>query len=311
MIRLSENEQIIITGAGGWLGTEMLEVLLQVNGSDAVKNFVHCLGSNARKKKLSDGTELQILAMDENREFSNIAGVIHLAFLTRDKVAAFGVKDYVFENIQITSRAIKLIEQVKPKYIATVSSGAVFSSSRVDLENDVNDNPYGFTKRIEETMLRDVASNLGANLAIGRLWGAIGAHMPLNRAFAVSDFIWQAKNLGKIQINSKHQVFRRYVSAGHFMHVLALAAQELQLSEFDSGGKKLEMADLAALISSQIDRVDIDRTLDLSLKIDDYYPKSDAFELLSARLGLDAPNFEDELAATVKHHLSQLSETGR
>ena len=299
MIRLSEQEQLVVTGAGGWLGTELLENLLEAHGSQKVVDYVHCLGSNKREVALSDGTRLEINPLGEKMDFENVSGVVHLSFLTRDKVAEYGVRDYSFANLQITSKAVKLIETVRPKFVATVSSGAVFSSPNGPLENDLDANPYGFTKRVEETLLRQVTEGIGANLAIGRLWGAIGANMPLNRAFAVSDFIWQAATQGHIKINSSHQVFRRYVAAGHFMEVLTTAAQDFRLTEFDSGGRLLEMSELATLVSSHFGSIDVNRHLDLSLKIDDYYPKNDAFETLAELLNLAAPPFETGLAETI------------
>jgi len=306
MIRLSDQERLVVTGAGGWLGQELLEILLVAHGSLALTKNVYCLGSNRRSISLSDGTQIEIEPLGEKIDYPKVAGVVHLGFLTRDKVEQFGVREYSFENLQITSKAVRLIEAVKPRFIATVSSGAVLSSPNGPLENDISANPYGFTKRVEEAMLREVAKTTGANLAIGRLWGAIGAHMPLNRAYAVSDFIWQAATNREINIRSSRRVFRRYVAAGHFMDVLTTAAQDLALSEFDSGGRLIEMSDLADLVGSHFGGLQVNRNLDSGLDADDYYPKNDDFEKLEHTLGLGVENFELELQKTVEHQLKGL-----
>jgi hypothetical protein len=130
--------------------------------------------------------------------------------------------------------------------------------------------------------------------------------MPLNRAYAVSDFIWQAANNHEINIRSSRRVYRRYASAGHFMDVLTTAAQERQLSEFDSGGRMIEMSELAQLVGSHFGDVPVNRTIDDSLDVDDYYPKSDNFEDLTAELNIATPDFKREIAKTIENQVKGL-----
>lgn len=306
MIELGPKKKIILTGAGGWLGTELLELLLSQYGGPLLQTSVICLGSQARVKHLSDGTAIPIIALDEDVEFSGISGVVHLAFQTRDKVNLLGIEKYCFTNLTITSRAIELIEQVKPKWVATVSSGAIFSSPYGPLENNLFNNPYGFTKRVEETMLKEATNALGANLAIGRLWGAMGANMPVNRAYAVSDFIYQAINNGKINIRSANKVWRRYCDAAEFMNVLTSAAETLEFSQFDSGGTLIEVGDLASKISTiLLEDIEIERSPH-SGDDDKYFPEDIEYINLATTLNIKLRGFDELLSSTINKHSSLL-----
>jgi nucleoside-diphosphate-sugar epimerase len=302
MITLSPTEKIAITGAGGWLGTELLEKLVEQHGRKVVEESVVCFGSRKRIIALSDGTQLEIHPLSEPSPVSEFTGVVHLAFQTRDKVEILGHEEYCYENLKITSSAIKLIESCNPKWVATVSSGAVHSKPGGPLENDVVANPYGFTKRIEETMLESVAKSIGANLAVGRLWGAMGRFMPPNPAYAVSDFIQTGLGGNQIVVKAKNKVFRRYVDAGEFMDVLVTTAQNQSLTTFDSGGQLLEMSELAELIADEVGVSVAKRELDRSLADNVYYPKSMDYENLAASSLIDLTEIRELIVKTVRGH---------
>jgi len=307
MIKLSAQHRIVVTGAGGWLGTELLELLLAQHGADAVRDHVICFGSRARDVTLSDGTSVRIHRLGDFPPMTDVGGVVHLAFLTRDKVAVLGTEAYTFGNTVITSQAIKLIETVNPAWIATVSSGAILSSPGGPLENDVQANPYGFTKRVEETMLEAVANSQDISLSIGRLWGAMGASMPINRNYAVSDFIMQAVETHGIAIRSGHKVWRRYCDARDFMHVLVAAAQTKKSTRFDSGGTLIEVGDLAALIASQLgtDQSCISRAQPTGQLDDEYYPDDTDYRALLSLTDVAETPASSMITHTIENHIRQ------
>jgi nucleoside-diphosphate-sugar epimerase len=307
MISLDHEHKLVITGAGGWLGTELLELLLATYGTEKIINNVVCLGSRARTLQLSDGTKLQIRELTESVETDHVAGFVHLAFLTRDKVSVFGTEDYSFRNLAITSRAIRLIEQIRPNWIATVSSGAVFSEPSGPLENNVLANPYGFTKRVEETMLSQVAHDMGANLSVGRLWGAMGSYMPVNRAYAVSDFIVQAHSSNSISIRADHEVWRKYCDAQEFMNVLVTSAETYTRTTYDSGGELIEIGELAKKIAGLSNSgVAVDRPGTVGIP-DRYFPDGKKYDHLCESLGIPQTKLNDVLRSTYKSHLAQFS----
>lgn len=299
--------KVIVTGAGGWLGTELLESLLAENGPELVQQSVVCLGSRPRNIVLSDGTSLQVLPLNgfQPNPTDEFTGIVHLGFLTRDKVASLGFEPYVSANLTITSNAVRLVETVKPNWVATVSSGAVFSDQNGTFENNIERNPYGFTKRIEEELLTIAASKVGAHIAIARLWGAIGESMPINRAYAMSDFIMQSLETGKIVVRAPYEVYRRYCDARGFMEVLVACAETFTLKTFSSGGHLIELTELAHMVANLTDGEVQPRDFDSSAVADRYFPRERDFDRLVAELNCPQRSFEDVLKRTVESHVAQ------
>jgi nucleoside-diphosphate-sugar epimerase len=165
-------------------------------------------------------------------------------------------------------------------------------------------NPYGFCKRLEELLLMDAARSVGANIVIGRLWGASGGQMPPNEAYALSDFIESARLQNKIQIRSGGEVFRRYVDAGEFMEVLIRLAISGESHTIDSGGDIVEIGELSHLVAEHFPGTLVNRSK-IPIETDDYYPKTGEFNELAKDLGVGLSAIKEQVARTVKGHIQQ------
>lgn len=301
-MRFSSGEAIVVTGANGWLGTEYLENKLLEIGSVDLHNKVLCVGSRAGTKTLSDGTELQVHTFESIPKPDSVIGIVHLAFLTRDKLGPKGISEYALKNTEITSSVLSLIKKVRPNWVATVSSGAINAQSGSGLETDFASNPYGYLKRVEEEMLDSVCRDSASNLSVGRLWGASGLFMPINRAYALSDFIIQAIETGSIEISSNHPVFRRYSRADEFLKILEKTATQNQRTLFDSGGPKVEIQELAELVAQKTKAKVKPRIFNSESEPDVYCPTSSQYESLARQLGVQISKLEDLVSAAIKSH---------
>jgi len=288
---------IAISGSTGWLGCEAVAKVLDLSLSEHLDLY----SSNGRdlnfKRKI-----LPTKVFLESTPPLVMEGFLHLAFLTREKVTSVGFSDYVSANISLISKACNFIESSKPNWVVLVSSGAVLNRTSGELENDVLKNPYGFCKRIEESLISQSAHKVGANVVIGRLWGATGEHMPQNSSYALSDFIESAHSQKRILINSGGRVYRRYVDAGEFIEVLIKAAMLGENIVINSGGPKIEIGDLAMVVSSHFSDVEIERSRSQD-RTDDYYPRDENFEELALRVGANLSDIETQVSRTVKGHL--------
>jgi nucleoside-diphosphate-sugar epimerase len=294
---------IAISGASGWLGHETIEVLKRIASRDSQILFT----SNGRELIFRDSETKETQVFLDSQPPNSLEGFIHLAFLTRDKVELLSHNEYVTTNLNLISKACQLIETSKPKWVVVVSSGAIFDRKTGELESNIQNNPYGFCKRVEEQLILQSAQKIGANVVIGRLWGASGKYMPLNSAYALSDFITSAHKLKKITINSGGQVIRRYVDASEFMEVLIKAAISKRALTINSGGPKVEIGDLATLISNHFTEAVIKRSAS-EMTIDDYYPRGDEFEELASVLGITLSDIETQVSQTIEGHLSSFVE---
>jgi nucleoside-diphosphate-sugar epimerase len=297
-----EEQRLAITGASGWLGKELLELLGSKFGSTWIRTHVLAFASKPGRVELSDGTVVNLDAISNLIEYRNIDSLVHLAFLTRDKASQMPSSEYVHQNLKISSLAIEFIEKNRLHWVATVSSGAVHVSGQKLLENSITGNPYGFLKRVEENLLKSACESTGSRLAIGRLWAAGGTQMPVNRKYALSSFIESALSNKTIEVTSKHKVYRTYCDASQFMELLVCEANSKSFSCFDSGGQEIELLDLAALIANETGSKVGPRPLNLNEEPDLYSPgENDYLELLRSH-SIEPASIRDIALRTIEGH---------
>jgi len=302
-----KSSEIFVSGASGWLGKELISLINQKRLIDFSTNDLRLFSSNGRSIKLINSKEYLTSSFEVNQfeiEPKNLEGFIHLAFLTRDKLKTLNFNDFIRINLELISKACQIIERNKPKWVVVVSSGAILDRESGEIESDVEKNPYGFCKRIEELLLADAAKRVGANIVIGRLWGASGEQMPPNLEYALSDFIESARLKNEIQIKSGGEVFRRYVDAGEFMEVLVKLAISGESRLLDSGGVVIEIGELSQLVAGHFPGTSVSRSKSLT-DVDDYYPKEQDFNDLAEELGIQLRTIKEQVARTVNGHIRQ------
>lgn len=292
---------ILITGVNGWLGKSFVNI----TGNDEINYDLFGLSSQNQPKVVftksnSDATIPIKNFWNFSESIGEVEGLVHLAFLTRDKLMSMSSSEYLDKNQQITKRACSLILDYKPKWVITVSSGATQNSDAA--------NYYGQLKREEEIALKNTCRSIGSTLVIGRLWGASGTSMPINRNYAISDFICQALETGAIKVNSDSEVWRRYVDAEQFMSLLYKKALLGESVTINSGGPKIEVGELAKkiLLSLGIKKQIIRNLESKSQKIDDYFFPGDEYELALNRYGIIAKSIDEQISDTIIGHKLQI-----
>ena len=300
----TNTSKVLVTGATGWLGRETVARVLEGKFEGITQSDLLLASSNGRDLELDSLGVYPTVALEtlSHRESTNsIEGLVHLAFITKDKTTQYSFSEYVAKNIELISAACEIIERDKPKWVVVVSSGAIIDRATLEIENNVVRNPYGFCKRIEEALIAESARKVGANIVIGRLWGGTGLYMPVKRAYAISDFIESAKESGAIRINSGGEVTRRYCDAGDFMEVLVRSAIQGDTTTLDSGGSIIEVGELAKLISSRLGGISISRS-EVPTAVDDYYPRGSEFEELAKSVGVQLHGIDEQVLRTLKSH---------
>jgi nucleoside-diphosphate-sugar epimerase len=298
------SSKVLITGATGWLGRETVARVIEGKFEGITQSDLLLASSNGRDLELDSLGVLPTVALEtlSHRESTNtIEGLVHLAFITKDKTTQYSFSEFVAKNIELISAACEIIERDKPKWVVVVSSGAIIDRASLEIENNVVRNPYGFCKRIEEALIAESAHKVGANIVIGRLWGGTGLYMPIKRAYAISDFIESAKEKNAISINSGGDVIRRYCDAGDFMEVLIRAALQRETTTIDSGGSIIEVGELAKLISARLGQIPITRS-ETPTPLDDYYPRGSEFEELAKSVGVQLHGIDEQVLRTLKSH---------
>jgi nucleoside-diphosphate-sugar epimerase len=288
------------------MGRTTLEYLKNVLHVD-LRREVKCFSSSDKVIRLSDGESLQSESLDSLKSVDHeIEGIFHFAFLTRDYLSKMGFEKYVKTNGTILEVMSQALSHVKYRWIVAVSSGAVYEPSTRRLSEDIKTNPYGFLKISEENLLKKLSSASDSNCVIGRLWASSGSLMPLDRKYALSDFIYQGVTSNQISVNSSREVWRRYIDAQDFISVLHTMAREGLDQTIDSSGELIEIGDLASRIGlltmAKVARPNFSplSTADL------YYPEGFEMQHFAKEYSFNIKTIDEQIVATLRGHIQQI-----
>ena len=186
-LALAGDERILITGASGWLGRSLLSILLPSIPADRLM----ALGSRGRTLTV-EGRPIEILAWDG----ADVAGfapthIVHLAYLTRDRLAELGWSRYVAENVGLSARIVDLLALPSVRALVHTSSGAVAGLTESTAQ-PATVQPYGLLKRIDELLFADECARRGLACVTCRVWSVSGPHVVEPHKYAFSDLILQA-----------------------------------------------------------------------------------------------------------------------
>lgn len=292
------NDRILITGASGWLGRTALDLLAPL----ALPTLA--LASRNRTIRFG-GREIECRVWDD-REVAAFGPTVVLdcAFLTRGRLADMPLGEYIGTNRILIERLVQATKLPSVRLALTVSSGAAVHP-RDALDGPIEDNPYGYLKREAEYRLADAAAESGAVPVVARAWSISGAHVQKPQGYALGSMIRDA-DAGAIRIISRRPVFRRYVLAEELLAV-GIAEGGVGPTTIDSGGELVEMAELAARITTlvrpgtvitrdQVDPRDPDR----------YHSDGQDWERRCQRWGLVSAPLDRQIEITARGVLSHV-----
>lgn len=289
-------QRVLITGASGWIGRETISILKPILEDD-FSHRVTLAGSRDSIIVVDDHTHrihrLQDITTD--RKFDV---VIHLAFLTQDKVAELGPDEFSRQNRDLTSTVFHLCQKTGAEYVFLASSGAADPDVWADYENP-SKKLYGQLKMDEEELFQSLD---GAFVRVGRIWSISGSHMQKPQKYALGDFILQAQATGNIEMKTVAAVQRAYVDAGEMMQVFILNLLKGGSGTMDSGGIKTSLQNLAKLILKEL-RPDGKLILPKDSPLEEadiYVPNVEPFNLLAGSLGFRLSSLEEQIRTTAK-----------
>lgn len=298
---MASKRRWVLTGASGWFGRTALWEYEQLHGPEALRREVIACASTARPIDIgSPHGPVPAVALEELDAVRDADGLIHLAFLTRDRVAAAGLERYIAANRAITGRVADFIGRHPCIPIVTTSSGAaaVFDGTAVDLLG----NPYAALKREEEDLWRRCGAERMA--AVFRVYAASGRFIKDPKVFALSDFLSRALAGERIEIRSERPVIRSYVHVGTMMRLfwaMLAAPAGPGFRQVDAALQAVSLVELAEAISEHWQLPAPRFRIDPSLAADDYRADSGPFRELVRQYGIAAPDLLEQLLETAKH----------
>lgn len=247
--RLARDERrIAVVGARGWIGRTALALLREALGEEAFNARVVCFGSSAG---LVDGTipVLPLAALADLPHRPTL--LLHLAFLTKDKVADMAQEAYVSANETLSGTIASALDAIGVDRLFVASSGAAAFADDPAAAPDLR--LYGRMKRDDEERFAAWAeAGAGRRVANGRIYSVSGPWMNKHEVYALASFILDALAGKPIEVTAPRPVWRSYVAVRELLAVvLALLTDTVgpAVTAFETGGEALELADVAAAVA--------------------------------------------------------------
>lgn len=244
----SGKQHIIVTGAGGWIGRATLALLHEILGPQAFGERVHAYASTARTWQLGD-TEVQLHALPDLARLQAAPYlVLHLAFLTRDKVALLGPEAFFNINRDITETLSAAVMHLRPEAMFLASSGAVYNRDG-SLCDDIDKNPYGFLKLKDEQVFANLGKSTGTRVITSRIFNIAGPYINKTDSYVLPCILNDIKAGRPITLKARHPVIRSYCDVDDVMALaltLLLDQSQPGLTFDTAGDEETEIGDLAA-----------------------------------------------------------------
>jgi dTDP-glucose 4,6-dehydratase len=225
-------QRLFMTGGAGFFGTWLIETFLWAN------------------QKLDLGAEIVVLSRDPAallRKMPHLAGqpglgfhagnmcnfdfpprefshVIHAATGNYDSSSALDLLAAFDHDVQGTRRVLDFARQCGAKRVLFTSSGAVYGRQPSDLAHVPEDyagsfattdtsSGYGQAKRVSEFLCTLTSQAYGFEAKIARCYAFVGPYLPLDRNFAVGNFLRDALAGGPVIIQGDGTPYRSYLYA--------------------------------------------------------------------------------------------------
>jgi nucleoside-diphosphate-sugar epimerase len=285
--------RIAVTGATGWFGRVTLDLLAVALGAEAFHARVDAYAGRPREIEVAGVGPVEARSLDELR---GADWILHYAFRTRDCVAELGAEEYVAANLAITRRMLDVLEQGKVGGLFYTSSGAAATP-------DLDANPYGALKRLDELALGAACEKAEATCVIARVFNVSGPHMTKPHLYALGDLILRAHAEQPLEVRARGSVIRSYVAVEDVVQLAFVLLLDGASASFNTvGDRVVEVEELADVVRTALGRPElpIERRRDPSAPEDRYVGDGQRIAELATHYGLEFVPLDEQVRATAR-----------
>lgn len=287
--------RILVLGGTGWFGRTALAMLKHLD----VKT--HIVASSPREFFVD---EVRLFA--KSWDLTEVARfepdvVLDFAYLTANKAELIGLDRYLRVNRQLSEKFFSAVSLASVRRVLTVSSGA---SVRLPggMQGQMAPRAYAFGKQTTEAELAKISVAKDISVGIARAWSVSGGHIQCPRDYALSGMILDGLERGLITVHSNHLVYRRYSAVEDLLALAMHLSESTGFSQVDSGGRLVELEELAELVSDAISgsKVVVKDSGRESDNSDSYFSDGANWEEETERSGLEPLALEGQIEHMVR-----------
>lgn len=293
--------RVVVTGAGGWIGSATLELLHKCLGAEDFARRVVAIGSSHRTLSLRDGVEVEQRPLAEIGALgSDPTLLLHLAFLTKDRAEEMDEEDYVRANRALSQTVLDALSAIGTQGVFVASSGAAYSAQ--DPAAPPAMRLYGALKKADEEAFSAWAETAGKPAVIARIFNLAGPYINKHTSYALASFILDALARQPIEVRATNRVVRGYVAIRELMSLVFALLLEGRPGriQFDTGGEAMEMQAVAEAVASFLGPVAINRPSLTSDAANEYVGDAAGYAALLAERGIEPVTFEQQIAETAQ-----------
>jgi nucleoside-diphosphate-sugar epimerase len=227
--RFFSKKRLFITGGSGFLGKWLLSAILTANQRLSLDCQIEVLSRSPRQfcETVPHIASADAVVIHEGdvRDFTFPRGGFDIVVHAATDVIAQNMPLETFSTcIDGTRRVLEFAQRSGTKDFLLTSSGAVYGrhpSAPTGLSEDYTGGPdplqpssaYGEGKRASEWLACAVAAETQLRVKIARIYAQVGPYLPMDRHFAIGNFISDALAKREIIIRGDGTPFRSYLYA--------------------------------------------------------------------------------------------------
>ncbi|QEL57701.1 NAD-dependent epimerase/dehydratase family protein [Chromobacterium paludis] len=234
-------QKLLLTGGTGFIGKWLLATFLHANRQLGLSARVVALSRRPESflqefPELRGAPEIEWLTGDVRNLTPEIVGDCNFAIHAATDVVATSTQSEILDTCIVGTRRVldAMLPGTAPRRLLLLSSGAVYgrTPSEVPAISEswsgapdplTSASAYGEGKRVSELLCAMAAAvRPGLEVAIARCFAFVGPHLPLDKHFAIGNFIGSAMRSEDIHIQGDGTPLRSYLYAADLVHWLWL-----------------------------------------------------------------------------------------
>ncbi len=260
------NSSILVTGASGFFGKNIMEFLIYLKITALTRNI-----TNFRVKFpiLDQINFIKLVESHIGDLNSNIEDKFNFIIHAACDTDPDGLKNYPIEFLKENYLGIESILEIAKRSdtcsLLYLSSGAVYGVQNADIlcmdENsatapNINNigSVYGESKRLGEMLCTIYAKQHNLKINIARCFSLVGPHMNFEGHYAIGNFIKNIADKEDIILKSKNEVFRSYLySADLVIWIIKILLSDRKNEVYNVGSTRdITVKDLAKLVKQTL-----------------------------------------------------------